>query len=958
MHLWLRLGLALMLALIVCPIFQPVLAASGKAAESHTPQYLPDRIIVKFATGAVVGPQRAAIHAFAMPAPVAEILIRQGATETEQLFPVRPQLLQKRSSRIDLSSIYEIRFAQSIDVKKMLSLLRRQAGIVYAEPVYLRRLYYDPNDPLRGSQSYLNTIKAREAWDVTRGDTSVVIAIVDTGVDWQHPDLAANVWRNYKEIPNNGIDDDGNGYKDDIRGWDFGGANGTEDNNPREEVPTHGTLVAGIASAASDNGIGIAGLGFKCKIMPVKATNSEAPNAIPYGFKGIAYAAENGADIINCSWGSSGYSQVEQEVIDYATGLGALVVAAAGNEGNNCPGYPAAYRHVLSVAATNPDDKISGFSSFGYWVDLAAPGTGIYGTWQPSAYTSFQQGTSFSSPIVAGVAALVKAQHPNWAPGAVAEKVRLACDNISSQNPSFDRQIGYGRVNAQRAVLASNTPGVRIDSLWFSEVAGDNDGYFEINEEIAVSVRLKNFLEPANNLAVTLSENSAHVSVLSGGPQLVNVGRGDVATLTSAFRFRVAGNAPTGQVAVLYLNFSAADYNDWQGFAVSFGRFAGDLAVGNVATTISSFGAIGFNDYASCSGSLLGRGFEFPLGAKSTLYHGGLLLATSANRVSDVSYGNADGDRYDFVTTAGGDLNIQPGSKASLELTSRFNDSVAESPLGLTIDQKAFAWANAPWNDFVIIEYTISNTTAQAINNVYAGVYLDWDIDDSNTNFANWDNASQLGYEWANGSAYYGIAAVLPAKATSYRAVKNSDYVWTGFSDASKYQFMAEGFQVVSGNAASDWSQLLSYGPYNLAAGAKVTVAFAILGGADLNDLKTNTQAARSVYLTTAVDDSQTDPVPLQFALAQSTPNPFAIRIAPSTEIRYSLAETGPVTLRIFNLLGQEVAVLVQGAQNRGSYVVQWDGRDRRGLAAPSGVYFYQLKTPNFTATRKLIVVE
>lgn len=937
----------------------PTLATGGRAAgESQSPQYLPDRIIIKFATGTVSGPQRAAIQALAMPAPVAEILAGFGATETAQLFPARPQLAQKRWSRVDLSSIYEIRFSQAVDIKKMLSLLRQQADVVYAEPVYLRRFSYDPNDPARSNQSYLNTVKAREAWDVTRGDTSVVIAIVDTGVDWQHADLTANIWRNYKEIPNNGVDDDGNGYKDDVRGWDFGGANGTEDNDPREEAPTHGTLVAGIASAASDNGVGVSGLGFKCKIMPVKATNRDLLNSIPYGFKGIVYAAENGADIINCSWGSAGYSQIEQEAIDYATDLGALVVAAAGNEGSNCLFYPAAYHQVLSVAATDLSDRIASYSNYGFWVDLAAPGNSIYGTWQPSTYTS-SSGTSFASPIVAGVAALVKSQNPGWAPGAIAEKVRLACDNISSQNPSLDRQIGNGRVNAQRAVLASNTPGVRIDSLWFQEVAGDNDGYFEINEEIAVSVRLKNFLQPANNLAVTLSENSAYISVSSGGPRLVNISNGGRATLTGAFRIRVAANAPTGEVAVLYFNFSVTGYDDWQGFAVSLGRFAGDLAAGNVATTVSSFGAIGFSDYASCGGAQLGRGFEFPLGAKSALYHGGFLIATAANRVSDVSYGSSSHDRYDFVTAAGGDLNIQPGSKATLELTSRFNDSAAESPLGLTVDQKVYAWANALWNDFVILEYTIRNTTTQAVNNVYAGVYLDWDIgDDSNANFANWDNANQLGYEWTNGSAYYGITAVSPAQAASYRAVKNPDYVWTGFTDTRKYQFMTEGFQVVSSNEASDWSQLLSSGPHNLAGGGTVVVAFAILGGTNLADLQANARASRNAYNSLSVGVDSPDNTPVQFELAQNAPNPFAIRAASATEIRYSLAESGPVTLRIFNLLGQEVAVLVQGVQNIGNYAVQWNGRDRRGLAAPSGVYFYQIKTSGFTATRKLILVE
>ncbi len=950
------------LAFTVCLTSQPSLATGDRnAGEIQSPQYLPDRIIVKFATGAVAGPLRASIQSFAMPGRVAEILTGFGATETEQIFPARPQFLQKRSSRIDLSSIYEIRFAQAIDVKKMLSLLRQQAGVVYAEPVYLRRLSYDPNDPSRSSQPYLNTIKAREAWDVTRGDTSVVIAIVDTGVDWQHPDLAANIWRNYKEIPNNGIDDDGNGYKDDIRGWDFGGANGTEDNNPREEIPTHGTLLAGLASAVTDNGRGVAGLGFKCKIMPVKVTNRESPNELPYAFKGIVYAAENGADVINCSFGGPGSSQLEQEIIDYATDLGAVVVAAAGNSANDCPGYPAAYRNVLAVAATDSDDRRSSFSSFGYWVDLAAPGSNIYGTWQPSTYTPGNNGTSFSSPLVAGVAALVKALHKDWKPQAIAEQVRLACDDMSSQNPGFDRRLGYGRLNAQRAVAASTTPGVRIDSLWFREVAGDQDGFFDGNEEIAIHVRLRNFLAPANNLSVTLSTTSALVNIVNGAPKQVTIARDGEATLAGSFNFRVAANAVAGQVAVVYLNFSAPGYNDWQGFTIAIGRFTGDLAVGNVAATISSFGAIGFKDYASCSGLLLGRGFEFPRGTNSALYHGGLLLATASTRVSDVSYGNTRGNRYDFATAANGELNIVPGRQATVEATSRFNDSVAESPLGLVVDQKAYAWANAPWNDFVILEYTIRNTTAQAINNIYAGVYLDWDVgDDSNANFANWDNANQLGYEWANGSAYYGITAVSPAQASSYRAVKNADYVWTDFTDASKYQFMTAGFQVVSSNEASDWSQLLSYGPYNLAAGKTVTVAFAVLGGTNLADLQANARASRDAYnaLAVGVDSPDNTPAPVQFDLAQNTPNPFAIRTAPATEIRYSLAESGPVTLRIFNLLGQEIAVLVQGVQNSGSYAVQWNGRDRRGLAAPSGVYFYQIKTPNFTATRKLILVE
>jgi subtilisin family serine protease len=952
------------LVFIFCLVSQPTLAASGRnAGESQSPQYLPDRVIVKFAAGSIGGVAKA----YTMPTKVANILARFGAVETEQLFPPRPHLLRKASTSIDLSTIYEVRFNQPVNVAKLAQLLRQQPGIVYAEPRYLHQIYYDPNDPSIGSQTYLNVIKVRAAWDITQGDPNVIIGIVDTGVDWQHEDLQTTIWQNREEIPNNGIDDDNNGKVDDIRGWDFGGSGNpdktpTPDNNPREDRPDHGTLLAGIASAATDNGLGVAGVGFKCKIMPVKTSQDNIRTAngdalIAYGYDGIAYAAENGAHIINCSWGINSFSQFGQDVVDYATQLGALVIAAAGNENSSSLYYPAAYRNVLSVAATDNTDRRAGFSNYGYWVDVSAPGVRLYTTWQPNTYISFFEGTSLSAPVIAGVAALVKSVHKDWTPGAIAEQVRLAADDIDSINPSYIRQLGYGRVNAQRAVLATfKTPAVRLAGYTLRETIGDGDGIFEANEEVAVSIRLTNFLEPVSNLSVTLTENSAFVNMISSTLNAGTIGRGDTVAVAGTFSFRIAADAPAGHVVTFYASFSAANYNDWQGFTAVIRPLYGDLSAGNVATTLTSFGALGFQDYVGTSGGgQIGRGFEFPISSESALYHGGLMIGTASNRVSDVAYGNASGNRYDFITLSGGELNIQPGKRATVEATARFNDSAAEAPIGLTVDQKACAWANAPWNDFVILEYTIRNTTAQAISNLYAGYYLDWDIIDADANFADWDGANQLGYQWANGSAYYGITAVLPAQATSYRAVKNREY---DAADATKYQYMSGGFQVVSSDAIGDWSQLLSAGPYNLAAGQSVTVAFAVLGGADLNDLKVNAQAARSAYLTTGVDDSPIEPVPLQFALAQSTPNPFAIRAVPAVEIRYSLAEPGPVTLRIFNLLGQEVAMLVQRTQNSGSYAVQWNGLDRRGVAVPSGVYFYQIKTPNFTATRKLIVVE
>jgi subtilisin family serine protease len=954
------------------------LSFSSAAAEvkttSQSAQYLPDRVIVKFATGSIAGPKRGALLAYAMPKNVVDILSGFGAAETEQLFPPDQNPLQRKSAGVDLSSIYEFRFNQPVDVMKLARRLRQQQNVVYAEPVYIRKIFYTPNDPNLGIQQHLTLIKAREAWDLTKGDTSVVIAIIDTGVDWQHADLQANIWRNHREIPGNGIDDDRNGYVDDIRGWDFGGLTGTPDNDPREDAADHGTLVAGVASAMTDNGLGVAGVGFNCKIMPVKVSQhnvrtSSGAALIVHAYKGIVYAADNGAHVINCSWGGGGASQLEQDVMDYATQRGALVVAAAGNEDTNALLFPAAYRNVLSAAGTDNADRRAIFfgaaSTYGYWVDVSAPAIDVYTTQQsPFSPYTFGDGTSFSSPIVAGLAALVKSVHKDWKPAQIAEQIRLAADNIDSKNAAtFARQLGYGRVNAQRAVQATfKTPAVRLADYALREAVGDQDGIFEANEEIAVTVKLANLLEPVSNLTVTLTENSTFVTMLSPAQNVSAIGAGDSVALAGTFNFRIAGGAPASHLVTFYMNFSAAGYSDWQGFTVVLRPLFGDLAAGNVATTLTSFGALGFEDYAQTSGGgQIGRGFEFPIGSPSALYHAGLILATAANRVSDVAYGNITYDRYDFVTPAGGELNIKSGQKATLEASARFNDSAADSPLGLTVDQKAYAWANAPWNDFVILEYTVRNTTAQAITNLYAGFYLDWDIGDANNNSAGWDNANQVGYEFGAGSAYYGISAVFPANARNYRAIKNPDFIWENkFTETLKYQFLTESFAVVTSDAPSDWSQLLSYGPYNIPVGQSVTVAFAILGGTDLNDLRTNAQAARGAYLTTGVDDPTPDPVPLQFELSQNSPNPFAIRAsaAPATEIRYNLAEAGAVSLRIFNLLGQEVAVLVQGLQNRGSYAIKWGGRDRRGFTVPAGVYFYQLHAPGFSATKKLVVVE
>ncbi|MCX8010256.1 MAG: S8 family serine peptidase, partial [Ignavibacteria bacterium] len=297
--------------------------------------------------------------------------------KVEQIFPSKDN---SNKLSIELSKIHRIYYEGNIDPLELSSKIKSLTGIEYAEPHYVYRVDFTPNDPEYGGQSNLTKINASSAWDISKGDSSIVIGIIDTGIYWNHPDLSANIWINKNEIPNNGIDDDNNGYVDDVRGWDFGGLNGNPDNDPKEDQPDHGTHVAGIASASTNNGIGIASIGFKCKVMAVKTSRNDQRDPstgqpyIVYGYEGIKYAADNGAAAINCSWGGSGYSSMAQEVIDYASSKGSLVVAAAGNNGTLGDFFPASYDKVLSVASTNLNDTKSSFSNYGYTVDVCAPG--------------------------------------------------------------------------------------------------------------------------------------------------------------------------------------------------------------------------------------------------------------------------------------------------------------------------------------------------------------------------------------------------------------------------------------------------------------------------------------------------------------------------------------------------------------------------------------------------------
>ncbi len=293
-----------------------------------------------------------------------------GVTDIQKVFPAKTSPEQQRNSLgqklVDLSLIYEVRYSSSVNPEKAANAVLRTGLVEYAEPKFLPKLFFNPNDPNTGLQYHLGKIQAYTAWDLEQGDTTVVIGITDTGGDLDHPDMLANMKVNYSD-PVDGIDNDSDGFVDNWRGWDLG----ENDNNPSVNASSHGSHVAGCASAVTNNNVGVAAPGFNCKYLPVKISSSSG--SLTKAYEGITYAADAGCQIINCSWGGPGGGSFGQDIIDYATiNMNALVVAAAGNDNSENTFYPASYRYVLSVASTGNNDTKSSFSNFGGFIDVCA----------------------------------------------------------------------------------------------------------------------------------------------------------------------------------------------------------------------------------------------------------------------------------------------------------------------------------------------------------------------------------------------------------------------------------------------------------------------------------------------------------------------------------------------------------------------------------------------------------
>ncbi|MFQ5569385.1 MAG: S8 family serine peptidase [Rhodothermales bacterium] len=968
-----------MLVLLFLLSATEVMGAPGPGGDKKADDgVLPGVVVVQFKEGTHVseGASKTGLASFDRIAALHQV------DAVERAFPMLDVVAAKRGltpSGVALQRVYYVRYGGPQRPRYVAAALAQDPHVAFAEPYFVRRIIgeapapaAEPNDPIFSSMDHLDQVDLPEAWDVVKGEQGdVVIAIVDGGSEWRHQDLDANIWLNPGETPGNGVDDDNNGFVDDVRGWNF--ADDSADPTGLPALPSnarHGTAVAGIASAVTDNGEGVSGSGWNAKTMIINASCPNQDDLICWGYSGIIYAALNGAEVINTSWGGPGRSEREQLVIDTAYEEGALVVAAATNEGVNSdvtPQFPAQYNRVLSVGSTGKsNDTKAGFSNYGRTVNVFAPGRSLNSTFPDGAYGG-ATGTSFSSPLVAGIAALVKTLHPEFTVDQLREQIRVTSDNVDDANPNFRGRMGQGRVNALRAVTETNNPAIRLTDLAYTVSGFNND--IDSGETVSLTATITNFLANASDVTVELVSADPFAVVTSGPVAVGALASG--ATVSVPLTFDVANDTPPGRTLILFTEVRSGAYTDADVIRLP----ANETSVASHASdalevTITDEGNIGYLEF---QGESQGRGFV--TNGRDVLFEGGLVVAAGPTRISD-SVRNVTScppeQARDFALKEGTTLEvISPAEFTSEQGQVELVDSLASSPIGLSIMQTSYLNRTPEHEDFIILKYAITNTTAAVIPMLYAGLFFDWDVNefDAARDVARFDEGRQFGYiqDDASPTVLVGTKLLTTGAPLAYQAIDNTVTVYCslpdgGFSDQEKWSILSGGVRNKQ-LSATDASQLTGAGPYSIDPGSTIEVAFAMVAGTSTSDLLQNVDNAQALWdnvispTETSIDDDPI-PVPGRFALHPVYPNPAV----PPATLAFEVAEPSYVTLSVYDVLGREVQTVLAGRKNRGMHTVAWDGRDRAGRSVAGGLYLVRLTasgpTHSFSQSQQVVIVK
>ncbi|EAY25522.1 S8 family serine peptidase [Microscilla marina] len=758
-----------------------------------------------------------------------------------------------------LSGIYTVLVPLSINLEQAISQLRQDPRVIYAEPVYTNfralkgkpstKAVLSPNDPELNNQYYLDKVKAKQAWDVQQGAPSMLIGVVDFGfeIDLTIPAAHGDLTNNFF-----GAIDVGNVFSSDNNLT----YSGTQD--------AHGTQALGITSATPNNSLNIAGIGYNCKYIAVKASDDTGQLTNPFG--GVQTAAANGAKVINMSWGRPG--QASRFERDFLTAVvekyDVVLVAAAGQDietfttGTERYWYPASYEGiVLSVTGSNQTDEKMGSVDFNEKVGLIAPGQSIRTLTKGNTVID-AAGTSFSAPIVTGAAALVRVQYPSLNAAQVIARLR-ATANASmvydvAANSSYTGKLGSGMVDIHKALTEVNPKFVTLSTHSFKDPLAKAG----TNAELVCS--FKNQLTATANLQVELSTTSAFVSIHQNTATLGALGTLNTTdNFATPFGLSIAANTPANTKAFFTLTFKdgATTLHTLSFYETLNPTFASgnrmiNLTANELKLSINDVGRLGIYDDP---GATFNLGLNYK--GKIILSEAGLMLGTSNSKVSSrikTTETNFSITRDDKFTSAQSSIQYLINNDTLQDVTTVYEDITNNTErINIEVQQRTRAWRGTNKNHFIIVEYKLRNVSGAMIGHLYAGIFADWNIGDFQDNSVAWEADSSFGYVH-NGSTYAGIKLLTTQNQTpTYRAISNSSAALNisgDFTTSEKFTALSN-TDLSTNNTANnaDVSHVVGAQLSNLAHNETRTVAFALMVADNLNDLKTVSYNAKKQFL-------------------------------------------------------------------------------------------------------------
>jgi serine protease len=1028
---------------LICAIF--ALAVTTQLT-AQNPEYLPGRVIVQFDDAqyptAKFGPIYREVEFLmqTMGASPAKPMVSAALQEAMvQRLPVGKRRAGTLATMMEMNRTYQYDYIGNMDARLLAHKLSQLPGVTWAEPVYARETDDVPNDVLVGQpgQDYFEAQGFYAAWNISKSSRNVVIAIVDNGTDYTHPDLRSKLWVNYNEIPagirgvmdtnadqrisgdelhawavanvqdynadglinvrdalraesplTDGVDNDQNDYIDDIVGWDYWesgyGSAFVEDNDPYDTYNQHGTHVAGIAAASTNNGIGIAGTGYDALIMPIKVGGSKETNTIYYGYQGIIYAALMGADVINNSWSGLIPTQWERSVVRWAYMMGSVVVAASGNKGIFINSFPASYPEVLSVGSSDyvgvSFGHKTGFSTYNYEVDVLATGNrttgganwGIVSTYRsnindPSSYTYTQlQGTSMAAPVVSGLAALVRDYYGSWEPEQIASQIRVTSTMADAMNDAeLSGKLGHGTINALKA-LSSALPGYTVIDHAF--VNGEGEKAFT-NEPAFIEYEIVNYgaARPAN---MTLSTTSTGVSLQSTN-QSINLSAWDTVTV----RFPIIVGEMLDMPPVLKLEFrnNTVSYYDFD--IIELDEVMYDYVYSEqYEVQLNSYGNIGAIDAIY---GIANYGYWINLEKAfgdwyEVLYEGGLMVG-SKGKLADRLRIRDDSTAIGIVPRtayrgrweeAGEDWLFKSEGLAQLHLYDKTGKGEPDTSLSMKIEGMSYYYGE-DINKVAFLKYTIrNNSKTEVAESTYVGIFTDWGILswDRNSVAYSAEDSILYAYDGSRQSTSPYVAVVPLGDVSTAFAIKNSntgtglDYgLYDAHTAAEKMKSLKAGKSVTSFEN-TDVASVSATGPYHIEPNGYIVVGFALAYGYNLDELKAQVARARALHL---IDVSRTGIItsneeakpnlPISTKITGNYPNPFN----PTTTLEYELSESGNITMVVYNLVGQRVAKVIDGFKTSGRHQVTVDA-----YTLGSGVYFVRMTTSKGSHVHKMMLIK